>query len=75
MAKRKVRRKRRAFTPELKAEAVRLCKVADCTIPQVAEALHVRLHASFNPSQSVDDCAPAPRPLAEGTAAPPRPAR
>jgi transposase-like protein len=36
---RKQRRKRRAFTPEFKAEAVRLCKVGDRTITQVAEDL------------------------------------
>lgn len=29
-------RKRRAFTPEFKAEAVRLCKVGDRTVTQVA---------------------------------------
>ena len=33
---RKQRRKRRAFTPEFKAEAVRLCRVGDRTITQVA---------------------------------------
>lgn len=37
MAKRKKsRRARRAFTPEFKAEAVRLCKVGDRTVTQVA---------------------------------------
>ena len=36
---RKQRRKRRAFTPEFKAEAVRPCKVGDRTITQVAEDL------------------------------------
>lgn len=36
MAKRKVARARRAFTPEFKAEAVRLCKAGDRTIEQVA---------------------------------------
>jgi transposase-like protein len=36
MVKKKQRRKRRAFTPEFKAEAVRLCKVGDRTITQVA---------------------------------------
>jgi transposase len=36
---RKQRRKRRAFTPEFKAEAVRLCKVGDRTITQVAADL------------------------------------
>ena len=37
MAKRKkARRPRRAFTPEFKAEAVRLCKVGDRTVTQVA---------------------------------------
>jgi transposase len=34
--KKKKRRPRRAFTPEFKAEAVRLCKVGDRTITQVA---------------------------------------
>lgn len=36
MDKRKKKRTRRAFTPEFKAEAVRLCKVGDRTIKQVA---------------------------------------
>jgi transposase len=36
MAKKKERRKRRAFTPEFKAEAVRLCQVGDRTVTQVA---------------------------------------
>jgi transposase-like protein len=36
MAKKKQRRKRRAFTPEFKAEAVRLCRVDDRTIAQIA---------------------------------------
>ena len=36
MEKKKQRRKRRAFTPEFKAEAVRLCTVGDRTIAQVA---------------------------------------
>ena len=39
MAKREVRRARRVFTPEFKAEAVRLCKVGDRTVRQVAEDL------------------------------------
>ncbi len=39
MDKKKQRRKRRAFTPEFKAEAVRLCKVGDRTITQVASDL------------------------------------
>lgn len=39
MAKRQARRKRRSFTPEFKAEAVRLCKVGDRTITQVASDL------------------------------------
>jgi transposase-like protein len=39
MDKKKQRRKRRAFTPEFRAEAVRLCKVGDRTITQVAEDL------------------------------------
>ena len=39
MAKRKVRRARRSFTPEFKAEAVRLCKLGDRTIAQVAKDL------------------------------------
>ena len=39
MEKRKKRRARRAFSPEFKAEAVRLCKVGDRTIRQVAEDL------------------------------------
>lgn len=36
MAKRKVQRARRAFKPEFKAEAVRLCRVGDRTVAQVA---------------------------------------
>lgn len=39
MAKRETRRARRSFTPEFKAEAVRLCKVGDRTVPQVAKDL------------------------------------
>ena len=39
MAKRQTRRPRRSFTPEFKAEAVRLCKVGDRTIRQVAQDL------------------------------------
>ena len=39
MPKRKTRRARRAFTPEFKREAVRLCKVGDRTIGQVAKDL------------------------------------
>lgn len=39
MSKRKTRRARRAFTPEFKAEAVRLCRVGDRTIGQVAKDL------------------------------------
>ncbi len=36
MEKKKQRRKRRAFTPEFKAEAVRLYRVGDRTIAQIA---------------------------------------
>lgn len=39
MAKKQAIRKRRAFTPEFKAEAVRLCKVGDRTVRQVAKDL------------------------------------
>jgi len=39
MDKKKQRRKRRAFTTEFKTEAVRLCRVGDRTIRQVAEDL------------------------------------
>src|ERR1700678_4328523 len=39
MAKRLGKRKRRKFTPEFKAEAVRLCKVGDRGVPQVAKDL------------------------------------
>ena len=39
MDKKKQRRKRRAFTPEFKAEAVRLCRVGDRTVTQVATDL------------------------------------
>ena len=34
--RKKQRRKRRAFSPEFKAEAVRLCKVGDRSVAQVA---------------------------------------
>lgn len=39
MGKSKQRRKRRAFTAEFKAEAVRLCRVGDRSVRQVAEDL------------------------------------
>jgi transposase len=39
MAKQSGKRKRRQFTPEFKAEAVRLCKVGDRGVPQVAKDL------------------------------------
>lgn len=39
MAKKQAIRKRRAFTPEFKAEAVRLCKVGDRTVRQVSKDL------------------------------------
>lgn len=39
MAKRQTRRARRSFTPEFKAEAVRLCKAGDRSIKQVATDL------------------------------------
>ena len=39
MDKKKKRRKRRAFTPEFKAEAVRLCAVGDRSIAQVTDDL------------------------------------
>jgi len=39
MAKKNARRGRRSFTAEFKAEAVRLCKVGDRTIGQVAADL------------------------------------
>ena len=39
MVKKQQRRKRRVFTPEFRAEAVRLCKVGDRTISQVAKDL------------------------------------
>ena len=41
MAKRQTRRARRAFTPEFKAEAVRLCKVGDRSVRQVAKDLEL----------------------------------
>jgi transposase-like protein len=37
--KQQQRRKRRAFTPEFKAEAVRLCRVGDRSVTQVAADL------------------------------------
>ncbi len=39
MEGKKQRRKRRAFTPEFKAEAVRLCRVGDRSVKQVADDL------------------------------------
>ncbi len=39
MDKKKKRRKRRAFTPEFKAEVVRLCRVGDRSVAQVADDL------------------------------------
>lgn len=39
MTKAGTRRKRRSFTPEFKAEAVRLCNVGDRTVSQVARDL------------------------------------
>ncbi len=39
MAKRETKRKRRTFTAEFKAEAVRLCKVGDRTVGQIAREL------------------------------------
>ncbi len=39
IARREKRRTRRSFSPEFKADAVRLCKVGDRTIGQVAEDL------------------------------------
>ena len=39
MESKKQKRKRRKFTPEFKAEAVRLCRVGDRTIGQVAADL------------------------------------
>ena len=45
MVKKKQRRKRRAFIPEFKAEAVRLCRVGDRTIAQVAVALDLTVTA------------------------------
>ena len=41
MAKREARKKRRSFTAEFKAETVRLCKVGDRTIGQVAKDLEL----------------------------------
>ena len=39
MERKKQRRKRRAFMPEFKAEAVRLCRVGDRSVRQVADDL------------------------------------
>ena len=39
MAKQQARRKRRTFTPEFKAEAVRLCRVGDRSVAEVAKDL------------------------------------
>ena len=45
MAKRQTRRARRSFTPEFKAEAVRLCKIGDRSITQVATDLDLTENA------------------------------
>jgi transposase-like protein len=37
--KQQQRRARRSFTPEFKAEAVRLCRVGDRSVPQIAKDL------------------------------------
>ncbi len=39
MAKKRTARKRRSFTPEFKADAVRLCRAGDRTVAQVAQDL------------------------------------
>ena len=39
MAKQKVRRARRSFTPEFKADAVRLCQAGDRSVAEVAKDL------------------------------------
>jgi transposase len=39
MAKQQARRKRRSFTPEFKAEAVRLCRSGDRSVTEVANDL------------------------------------
>jgi transposase-like protein len=39
------KRRRRSFTPEFKAEAVRLCRVGDRTIAQVAKDLDLTISA------------------------------
>jgi transposase-like protein len=39
MAKQQTRRKRRQFTPEFKAEAVRLCRAGDRSVTEVANDL------------------------------------
>ena len=45
MAKQQARRKRRSFSPEFKAEAVRLCRVGDRSIAQVAKELDLTENA------------------------------
>lgn len=45
MDKKRQRRKRRKFTPEFKAEAVRLCRVGDRNIGQVAADLDLAVTA------------------------------
>ena len=58
MAKRKKpRRARRAFTPEFKAEAVRLCKVGDRTVTQVAVDLDLTETALRDWVRRADDAA------------------
>lgn len=42
----KKKRRRRHFTPEFKAEAVRLCRAGDRTIAQVAQDLDLTETAS-----------------------------
>jgi len=51
MVKKQQRQKRRVFTPEFRAEAVRLCKVGDRTISQVAKDLDLTENPSRLDSQ------------------------
>lgn len=48
MVRKQERRKRRAFTAEFKAEAVRLCRVGDRTVSQVAVDLDLTESALRN---------------------------
>lgn len=68
-------RKRRSFTPEFKSEAVRLCRVGDRTIAQVAHDLDLvegslrewikRADGQATRSATLETNAPQPRTMAD----------